>query len=463
MATGPLQLIFIVAFLVIYGMVTFRLAGPQPDCLSVRDFAEQLRRYQLHLDAAGLLHRLADHPSEVSMPPVADRRPTGDVDRQQEPIAVADSARASADTTTRPPSYFVYDDLPQQHLLNSSFAPNVIYYVWCGRRWFEFQHYLSVMSVIRLLRPDNIVFCYDNEPIVDSWTYNTWYSEIADSYPFFRQHRLLPEEPGCAGHAIPNMTFVRTYLLTATGGIYMNENTILSRYSLDLRLKQMVVGYGPKFDDDKAPALLATKPGLPGHRTIRHVLTDSSLSTEQLTCYTIAEFVRSNRKSPCVVIDPSSSLFPKDIWDLDDSFGRLARTVFYGTPAIRRPQARYDDQLIPNIAHIVWLGGGQMDFLFYLCVASLIYVAQVDAVYIHGDGPPTGTYWPLIKDHPKLHLIYRQHPGYVRIIHCGIGLISNAILLSPFIAYQINIRTYPWNNIYYYVIRLQAALTKADN
>jgi len=149
---------------------------------------------------------------------------------------------------------------------------------------------------------------------------------------------------------------------------------------------------------------------------VRRVLADSSLSTERLTCSTIADYVRTNRKSACVVVDPPQSLFPRDIWELDDSFGRLARTVFYGTPAIRRAEPRYDDQLIPNIAHLVWLGGGQMDFLFYLCVASLIYVARVDAVYLHGDGPPTGSYWELIKDHPKLHLIYRQHPGTVRTV-----------------------------------------------
>jgi len=266
LTTSALQLILIVLFLVLYSMVTFRFAGPPPDCLSVRDFADQLRRYQLQLDAAGLLHRLADRSfTAAEVPPAGDGEPRPAADRRQAK-AVGDAGRASTDTT---PSYFVYDSMSHEQLLNSSFAPNVIYYVWCGRRWFEFQHYLSVMSVVRLLRPDNIVFCYDSEPIVDSWTYNTWYSEIADSYPFFRRHHLLANEPGCAGHSTPNMTFVRTYLLTGTGGMYMNEHTILSRYPLDLRLKDLVVGFGPKSDptssdDNEAPALLATKPGLPG-------------------------------------------------------------------------------------------------------------------------------------------------------------------------------------------------------
>ena len=69
--------------------------------------------------------------------------------------------------------------------------------------------------------------------------------------------------------------------------------------------------------------------------------------------------------------------------------------------------------LVPNIAHMVWLGGGYMDFLFYLCVLSLLNVAKVEAVYLHGDGPPSGEYWELIKNHEKLHLIHREHPGSV--------------------------------------------------
>jgi hypothetical protein len=105
-------------------------------------------------------------------------------------------------------------------------------------------------------------------------------------------------------------------------------------------------------------------------------------------------------------------IFPKDFWELDDSFGRLVRSLFYGTPNILRAVPTYDE-LIPNIAHIVWLGGGEMDFLFYLGVLSLVYVAKVDMVYIHGDGPPWGRYWDLVKGNSKVQLIYRESPGQV--------------------------------------------------
>ena len=64
------------------------------------------------------------------------------------------------------------------------------------------------------------------------------------------------------------------------------------------------------------------------------MLADSSLRTEPLKCSTVADYVRANRKSSCVLVDPTTSLHPRDIWELDDSFGRLARTIFYGAPDV---------------------------------------------------------------------------------------------------------------------------------
>ena len=56
-----------------------------------------------------------------------------------------------------------------------------------------------------------------------------------------------------------------------TGGMYVNEHTILARYPLDLRLKDLVVGFDPTTsgDDHRAPALLATKPALPGREKLQ--------------------------------------------------------------------------------------------------------------------------------------------------------------------------------------------------
>ena len=60
------------------------------------------------------------------------------------------------------------------------------------------------------------------------------------------------------------------------------------------------------------------------------------------------------------------------------------------------------------------VAGGPMDYLFYLTVLSLLYVARVDTVYIHGDLEPAGQYWADIKrlkqTRDKVKFITRTQP-----------------------------------------------------
>ena len=66
---------------------------------------------------------------------------------------------------------------PEEMLLPDLIAADV-HYLWCGDRWFEFKHYLSVMSVRRALLPDKIYIHYVTLPSVDRPTYNSV------NYPF---------------------------------------------------------------------------------------------------------------------------------------------------------------------------------------------------------------------------------------------------------------------------------------
>ena len=58
------------------------------------------------------------------------------------------------------------------------------------------------------------------------------------------------------------------------------------------------------------------------------------------------------------------------------------RRIFYGSTDIIQPRHSMDK---PNIAYINWLQiegrpDAPMDFLFYFCVLSLIYVAEVNMI-----------------------------------------------------------------------------------
>ena len=149
--------------------------------------------------------------------------------------------------------------------------------------------------------------------------------------------------------------------------------------------------------------------GLMGKLTVDQIMQDKNYDTKFIQCVDKSSYVVAGRKPSC--LNSFDQIFPKDIWELNDGFGKLARRVFYGTEEILRPTQNFTE-LAPNIAHLVWIGGGPMDYLFYLCVLSLLYVVQVDTLYIHGDGPPSGQYWDSIRNHSRLKSIYRE-PGMV--------------------------------------------------
>lgn len=399
----PLRWLLAASFLLLYCIITFYIAGFQHGCPT----AEQMREHEEKstLESVKYIASLYNRSSQSERMNIR-RQLLEPLVKVGMKILDEDAESHQAPTTSKPPTpkptMYANELAHPNDLLQPLYATNMVFYVWCGRRWFEFQHYLSLMSVIRLLRPDNLIFFYDTYPVIDSWTYNTWFDELRNDYPFLRLVLLEESQKGCDAFAKPNTDFIlRT--LSGEGGMYVNEHVILSEFPV--WYKNLTMVYATEQDDKLA--LLMTQPGFPGKRMLQDVLVDTKYATKSFQCVPVEQYVKGLRKPPCVVTnDP---FFPKDIWDLDNSFGSLARRTFYGIPEIRRPEQNYDE-LIPNIAHIVWIGGGEMDFLFYLCVLSLIYVAEVDRVYIHGDAPPTGHYWESIKSLDKLTVIYRETP-----------------------------------------------------
>ena len=417
----------LVTFLVAYMIITFYIAKLQHSCSSSEDLLvnvrdtgllNDLRNNKIGGGAFGGQNLLGLNASRLAQVVRSGLKAVHVKNAGQDNIMApegqalpfGDGGKVGVPPAKPKPTAFRIEGYEPNEVLSPDYSPSTVYYVWCGRRWFEYQNYLSVMSVIRELTPDNIVFYYDTYPVLDSWTYNTWFDELRNDYPFFRIHKLdIVKENACLGHAKINPHFVFS-LLTDRGGMFVNEYTLLEKFPMEYRNYSIVHG----LDVNTMEGLLMTKRGYPGshaHGLDEFVrLNDPRVTVKSLQCSDPTQYVKAIRKPDCVLA--KQAFFPKDIWDLDTSFGRLARRIFYGDPEIHLPPQNYDE-LIPNIAHVVWIGGGEMDFLFYLGMLSLIYVAEVDMVYLHGNGPPTGHFWHRIKDNPKLRLIYREVPGTV--------------------------------------------------
>ena len=98
---------------------------------------------------------------------------------------------------------------------------------------------------------------------------------------------------------------------------------------------------------------------------------------------------------------------------MEGDIGQLLRYQFYGRQNIVSPSPAFD-RLAPNIGHVVWIGGGTMDFMFFVCVLSLLHVVKVDVVYLHGDAPITGHYWDLLVDTGQnVQFVLREDVGQV--------------------------------------------------
>jgi hypothetical protein len=302
-----------------------------------------------------------------------------------------------------------YEELDIQYRI-----PNNVFYVWCGRnRYFEFRHYLSIVSVFRYLKPYRVVFFYEREPMIDEQGYHTWLAELVQQYPLFHRERLPAD--WCSD--LP--ASVNDYLQNH-GGMYLREDVVFvrplsKRYYL---LNSLTV------DDRPNKARLIHMSSCLRHKASNGSLkiTDrlikfvrGSSRVENSTLETAAtEITSTDTSSRSVLSEEDSALIfvaesyfsPENIWESDTATGRLLRDVAYGKPDLARPVPNYD-RLAPNIAHVIWTNDDPMPFLFYLCAVSLLEVANVDRLYIHGDGPPSGFYWNLIKDHPKIRLVYR--------------------------------------------------------
>ena len=124
--------------------------------------------------------------------------------------------------------------------------------------------------------------------------------------------------------------------------------------------------------------------------------------TKRHQCAPVRQIYHGNKHPHCLIVkgDPFDRFYPTHIWGLADPFGNIARRIFYGTEEILKPKPSYDT-LVPNIGHMIWVGGGPMDFVFYLSLLSMLYVVNVDRVYVHGDVPPKGPYWHMLLENPK--------------------------------------------------------------
>ena len=281
-------------------------------------------------------------------------------------------------------------------------APSNVVYIWCKKKIFTFRNYLSVTSVIKFVHPPVITFVYEDYPLQDKANYNTWLQQIRDQFPFWLEYKHKKHKNGkrsfcsAGGNEVSREAVadvVQKFNLSSGQGssvLYVSSNTVFTE------------PFQAVHSNNKSIRIM---------KTIRGYFLFSANGNETIVACVQVDH---NTYLPSVsnsCVQLKSELHPENIIDNNSSTAAILRQVFYGDKRIPMPEMDTNTKA-PNIAHYVWLGGGEMNVTFYISILSVLFIAKIDHIYIHGDKPPRGPNWGEVSStyRHQVHRVVRYRP-----------------------------------------------------
>lgn len=294
-------------------------------------------------------------------------------------------------------SNFVYNELSNNtvlSVLDSQRLPVTVHYMWCRKSHFEYKHYLAVMSVAKVLRPDQIVFHYLEMPFTDEKGYFTWFEDIQREIAMLTLKRI--HRVRYCSHDFPS-TVTRDIDFPGFSGVFMTDDIAITGLSRTQVHQYLVTS---KCSKTRACEVRRTDDNFQ-----LFLVPESepySLETNEgrvvLQCPTITVFDKGNA-TMCVQLN--QRLFPLDVWSRNTRFDTFAREIAYGSQIPLIPP-KMVDYAVPKIAHILWLGAETtLDPLCYSSIKSAFVVGKLEYVILHGAAPAEGPLWEkLLEQYP---------------------------------------------------------------
>ena len=228
------------------------------------------------------------------------------------------------------PGPFEADTINVDDLLVANFVPNTVFYVFCVDIQLYFHQYISILSVIRHLRPDAIVFFYDYEPQNYPPFYYTFYDELKE-YPYFRTMKVNTTV-ACENNHKPKLDFIYS-LLQKWGGWYFHETTMITWYTASMRNKTIIDG----LDHETHRGFLMAQRGLPLQKKGLDAL-KKKYYHQNIRCTDNHTYRNAPLEAKPFCLNLESPFFPEDFMTLDNDFGKVSRLVFYQNPEIPVPK-----------------------------------------------------------------------------------------------------------------------------
>ncbi|XP_076472109.1 uncharacterized protein LOC143301600 [Babylonia areolata] len=290
-----------------------------------------------------------------------------------------------------------------------------VHYVWCGgSRQLKFQHYLGLLSALRVLKPLKFYFYYThNQPVQDRLWYNTWFQEFKEAVPVMDIVQMGVK------HSCGSREMLKAILdiLTAEGGVYLGERLILAGIPPDFLQHDNWYAFVPG-DRDLTRGIVYVRKDFGAAKQNANDLLEKILA-DRTGCVSVQKLNDHGHGAGhgCVLMDQTPN-YPRDIWGARTAFGELARWLFYGQRAAYQVQ-RDPSKPIPRIAHYIRVQSNErpmyqdkFSFTHFMSVLSALYVGGFHHVYMHVDKEPGGSWWDLLKKE-NVTVIRLQKPSWV--------------------------------------------------
>ena len=284
--------------------------------------------------------------------------------------------------------------IPQRKLIPEwTNTLRVVHLVWCGNKEapFSFKHYLSVQSIVIYLQPDVIYFhCIERPNWFDK--YHSWFNETLENNPWFLVREDLFD---CSDDM--NVTSQILHIMNELTGVYIGQDTVITSVHSDF---WNINEYRNTLSGFRNGYMIVPLSHWESRKRLSEIDKDcSSCRRTQDFCVRYEQVnnthaIPRNNSLSCIFIE--GEIYPKDIWHRNDTIGKVLNYLFYGQVRTPIPEPSSGD-LIPNVGHMIWVGGQTMKYIFYLSALSMLYIVKVDMLFIHGDYEPYGPLWAKLK------------------------------------------------------------------
>ena len=287
-----------------------------------------------------------------------------------------------------------------------------LHYIWCSKNFFQFRHFLAIYSAVRKFRPQIVHFHTPRLPPTAPHDFE-WFDDVIKMIPLLELHET--PEATCTNNQMPNTTYLQKLVAESTyiRHIIVQEDVVVNSY-----FRQRPSSTTFIVSNITAIHLFS----------VFHITTTFFIQCLSVEFFSLLGKCDGNISPPFICnknftnedtcIHFMSNIYVREVPKSSLLLASFIRHNYHGSPTAIRP-IFHATAVIPKIGHYVFLGSEnvterELGFDFYMSIISLIGIAKVDCVYIHGTVKFKGKFWDhLIKRNVCVHWHYWPLPKHV--------------------------------------------------